>query len=130
MIEMSDEQFAALIDEVTAELPKDHMQAAQNIAVVYAAEPTPEQREKLRLRGDQTLFGLYEGVPLTRRQGITGYPPDKITIFKEPMLAYAQSYAQLRATVKRTVWHEYAHYFGLDHPAIEALEAKPGPGKQ
>lgn len=128
MVDISDEQFADLIAEVMDELPKDHMDAVRNVAIVYADEPTPDQREKLRLRHDQSLFGLYEGVPLTRRQGLTGFPPDKITIFKNPMLHYTQNYIQLRAQVKRTLWHEIAHYFGLDHPAIHALERKPGPG--
>jgi predicted Zn-dependent protease with MMP-like domain len=124
MLEMSDEQFGALIAEVMEELPREHMDAVKNVAIVYADEPTPDQREQLQLRDHQSLFGLYEGVPLAKRQGVTGYPPDKITIFKNPVLAYAQSYEDLRAQVKHTVWHEIAHYFGLDHPAIYDLENK------
>lgn len=124
MFTITDEQFASLIAEVMDELPREHMEAVRNVAIVYADEPTDEQREQLLLRDDQSLFGLYEGVPLARRQGITTYPPDKITIFKQPILAYARSYAELRAQVKHTVWHEIAHYFGLDHPAISKLENK------
>jgi predicted Zn-dependent protease with MMP-like domain len=124
MLDISDEQFSALIAEVMDELPREHMDAVKNVAIVYADEPTPDQREILRLRNDQSLFGLYEGVPLARRQGVTSYPPDKITIFKLPILEYVSSYAELRAQVKHTVWHEIAHYFGLDHPAIHALENK------
>lgn len=126
MLEMTDEQFAALIAEVMEELPREHMDAVKNVAIVYADEPTDEQREQLRLRDDQSLFGLYEGVPLARRQGVTSYPPDKITIFKNPILEYVHSYRELRAQVKHTVWHEIAHYFGLDHPAIHKLEDKRG----
>lgn len=125
MLEISDEQFSALISEVMAELPRDHMAAVKNVAIVYADEPTPAQREQLRLRNDQSLFGLYEGVPLVKRNGMTNFGPDKITIFKQPMLAHANTFAQLRAQVKHTLWHEIAHYFGLDHPAIHALEQKP-----
>jgi predicted Zn-dependent protease with MMP-like domain len=125
MLEISDEAFSALITEVMDELPKQHMQALQNVAIVYADEPTPEQRVQLQLRNDQSLFGLYEGVPLPRRQGRTGmYGPDKITIFKNPMLAHSHSYAELRAHTKHTVWHEVAHYFGLDHDQIHRLEQK------
>jgi predicted Zn-dependent protease with MMP-like domain len=127
MIEISDEAFAALIAEVMDELPREHMDAVQNVAIVYADEPTPEQREKLNLRDHESLFGLYEGVPLAKRQGMTTYGPDKITIFKHPILEYTDSYAELRAQVKHTLWHEIAHYFGLDHPAIYNLERK---GKQ
>ncbi len=122
MLEISDEQFSTLIAEVMDELPRTHMDAVKNVAIVYADEPTAEQREQLKLRGDQSLFGLYEGVPLSRRGGMTHFPPDKITIFKNPSLAYAGTYEDLRAQVKHTVWHEIAHYFGLDHPAIHEIE--------
>ena len=124
MLEISDEQFSTLIAKVMEELPRQHMDAVKNVAIVYADEPTPEQREQLKLRDHQSLFGLYEGVPLAKRQGVTSFSPDKITIFKNPILAYAQSYAELKAHVKHTVWHEIAHYFGLDHPAIYDLENK------
>lgn len=127
MLEISDEQFSAVIAEVMDELPRTHMDAVKNVAIVYADEPTEEQREKLELRNDQTLFGLYEGVPLTKRQGVTGFPPDKITIFKNPILSFVSTPQELRAQVKHTVWHEVAHYFGLDHPAIHALENKHRP---
>ena len=122
MLEVSDEQFAALIADSMDELPKEHMEAVKNVAIVYADEPTPEQRVKLELRDDQSLFGLYEGVPLARRQGMTSYQPDKITIFKLPMLHFVSDMDQLKAQVKHTLWHEIAHYFGLDHPAIHDLE--------
>jgi len=124
MIEISDEQFSAIIAEVMDELPREHMDAVKNVAIVYADEPTPEQREKLRLRNDQSLFGLYEGVPLAKRQGMTGFGPDKITIFKHPMLEYTGTYEELRKQVKHTLWHEIAHYFGLDHPAIHDIERR------
>lgn len=124
MLEISDEQFSALIAEVMDELPAEHMQAVKNVAIVYADEPTPDQRLQLELRDDQSLFGLYEGVPLPRRGGMTHFGPDKITIFKQPMLQYVSSYAELRAQVKHTVWHELAHYFGLDHDQIHKLERK------
>lgn len=124
MLELDDEQFAAMIAEVMDELPEEHMKAVQNVAIVYADEPTPAQREQLRLRDDQDLLGLYEGVPLAKRGGMTHFPPDKITIFKDPALMRAISHADLRAQVKHTLWHEIAHYFGLDHDQIHALEHK------
>lgn len=123
MLEITDDQFSALIAEVMDELPPTHMGAVKNVAIVYADEPTAEQRAQLALRHDQSLFGLYEGVPLTKRQGNTGFPPDKITIFKYPILQFVSSYPELRAQVKHTLWHEFAHYFGLDHPAIHELES-------
>jgi predicted Zn-dependent protease with MMP-like domain len=73
----------------------------------------------------QTLYGLYEGVPLPQRQGMTHYGPDKITIFKGPMQEDAESLDDLREMVRHTLWHEVAHYFGLNHDQIHELENRP-----
>jgi len=122
MFIVSDEQFASVIADAVASLPKDHRDAIQNVAVVYADEPTEEQRVQLELRNDQTLFGLYEGVPLAQRNGVTSYGPDKITIFKRPIEYVSDSLASLQEQVHHTVWHEVAHYFGLNHQQIHDLE--------
>ena len=121
-MQVSDDQFAALIAEAFERLPKTHRKAIKNVAILYADEPTPLQREQLRLRDDQTLFGLYEGTPLPRRHGRTLYMPDKITLFKLPMLAAVATAAELREQIYHTLWHEVAHYFGLDHKMIRDRE--------
>lgn len=121
---MDDQEFEALIAEVMDEMPPEHMDAVRNVAIVYQDEPTQAQREELKLLCNEVLFGLYEGVPLTRRNGQTGFGPDKITIFKAPALMYATSRGDLRAAVKHTLWHEIAHYFGLNHEQIHKLERK------
>lgn len=122
MIHVTDEQFADFIDEAIESLPKVHRNSIDNVAIVYADEPTPEQREAQGLNEYQTLFGLYEGVPLAQRNGSTSFGPDKITIFKLPMEAQSETLADLKEHVRHTVWHEVAHYFGLDHDQIHALE--------
>ncbi len=126
MFEISDEQFDAIISQAIDDLletHKTHMEVLKNLAIVYADEPTEQQREELALMHNETLFGLYEGVPLARRQGaINSYPPDKITIFKNPILHYVRSVEELKREVHHTLWHEVAHYFGLDHDQIHALE--------
>jgi predicted Zn-dependent protease with MMP-like domain len=126
MFTVSDDEFADLIDQAFGHLPKAHRKAIKNVAIVYADEPTPEQREQLRLACNQTLYGLYEGTPLSRRQGMNNqYPPDKITIFKHPMEQDVDNLEDLRRQVHHTLWHEVAHYFGLDHGAIHQLETPP-----
>ncbi|HSX33803.1 MAG TPA: metallopeptidase family protein [Candidatus Saccharimonadales bacterium] len=122
MVEISDEQFAELIDQAIAHLPKDHQKSIQNVAFLYEDEPTADQREALKLQCNQTLYGLYQGVPLTKRQGVTSYRPDRITIFKGPITRAAQNVAELKEMIRHTVWHEVAHYFGLDHDQIHHLE--------
>lgn len=122
MVTVTDEQFEDLAEEALGELPKIHMTAVKNVAIVYAEEPTADQREKLHLQHYQTLFGLYEGVPLSRRQGVTNYPPDKITLFKLPLCQSVDTIPMLKEQIKHTLWHELAHYFGLDHDRIQELE--------
>lgn len=122
MIEVTDEQFQELIDQALGELPGEHVRRIENVAILYEDVPTPEQREQLALRHDQTLLGLYEGVPLPQRQGMTRLFPDKITLFKGPMVQQAANLADLKEDIKHTLWHEIAHYYGLDHDRIHELE--------
>ena len=122
MLDVSDELFDQMISKAMDSLPKTHMGAIKNVAIVYEDEPSERQRQELKLLCHQTLFGLYEGVPLARRQGGTHFPPDKITIFKRPMLEYVDSLEELQAQIRHTLWHEVAHYFGLDHAQIHKLE--------
>lgn len=122
MVNVSDEEFQRLIDEALGELPGEHVKNIKNIAILYEDEPTPAQREQLKLRQDQTLLGLYEGTPLPQRQGLTRLLPDKITLFKLPLTRQADTLAGLKEQIKHTLWHEIAHYYGLDHERIHELE--------
>lgn len=124
MLKVSDEQFQNLINQALSELPKRHTDGLKNVAILYEDDPTPEQRDRLKLACNETLFGLYEGVPLAERQGETRIFPDKITLFKNPLLSSAHDLPSLKAQIKHTLWHEIAHYYGLDHPRIHELEDK------
>ena len=122
MIEITDERFQELINNAFERLPQPHRDQVRNVAILYEDEPTPEQRVKLELRNDQTLLGLYEGVPLSKRQGNDPLFPDKITLFKLPLLHGANTEDELQQEIYHTLWHEVAHYYGLDHDQIYALE--------
>lgn len=124
MLNISDDDFTKLIGQALDELPQDYVQRMlKDVAVTWDEEPTPEQRTQLKLHCNQTLFGLYEGLPLTNRySGANKIVPDKITIFKNPIVAYSKTERDLVNQVKNTVWHEMAHYFGLDHKRIHELE--------
>lgn len=124
-IEIDDDTFSKMIDRAMDELPQKYIENLDNVAITYEDEPTPEQRTKLKLRCHQTLFGLYEGIPRTKR-GI-GYNlviPDRITIFKNPIIDMSDSEEAVFKQVKHTLWHEIAHHFGLDHDRIHELERK------
>lgn len=123
MLEITDEQFAAMIGRAMDELPEKYITGLKNVLVTYEDDPSPEQREKLKLSCHQTLFGLYEGIPLTQRNNNYSFVlPDKITIFKNPIQQTSTNESELKAQVKHTLWHEIAHYYGLDHDRIHAIE--------
>jgi predicted Zn-dependent protease with MMP-like domain len=122
MFTVSDADFQILINEALEELPGEHARSIKNIAILYEDVPTIEQREKLRLYPNQTLLGLYEGTPLSQRQGLTRLLPDKVTLFKQPLQYGANSRSELKEEIKHTLWHEIAHYYGLDHDQISNLE--------
>ncbi len=115
-----EEYLAAAIDAV----PPPYGEHLQNVAFILEDYPSPEQRRRLNLYPNETLFGLYEGVPLPARNGTLKLLPDKITIFKYPLLAASQNEQQLKDNIGHTVWHEVAHYYGLDHKRIHELDQK------
>jgi predicted Zn-dependent protease with MMP-like domain len=122
MIRVSDEEFQQLINRALESLPGEHVENIKNVAILYEDLPTPEQRQKTNLRDNQTLLGLYEGVPLSRRQGMTRVLPDKITLFKLPLESQANTEDGLQEQIRHTLWHEIGHYYGLDHARIHELE--------
>ena len=117
--------FERIVSWAINNLPKNYTEHLDNVAITVDDYPSNEQRRKQKLRVDQTLFGLYEGIPKTQRN--SGYSlvlPDKITIFKKPLEAWSNSLDELISRVKNTVWHEIAHHYGLDHKRIHELESR------
>ena len=121
---MDDKKFDDIVSQAIENIPEPYKSRIDNIAFIIENEPSLQQRTQLALRDDQTLFGLYEGVPLPGRGGGTKLLPDKITIFKGPILAASPTEEAIREQVNQTIWHEVAHYFGLDHKRIHELENK------
>ncbi|HEX5394744.1 MAG TPA: metallopeptidase family protein [Candidatus Saccharimonadales bacterium] len=121
---MDDKQFDKIVSQAIDAIPPLYQKHLQNVAFITEDDPSPEQLYKLRLFRGELLFGLYEGVPLPQRQGTTKLLPDKITIFKNPALMVSRSLDELREHIRHTVWHEVAHYYGLDHDRIHQLENK------
>lgn len=124
MLQISNEEFEELVSAAIDAIPPLYQKHLQNVAFIIEEDPTYEQRIKLNLFPNETLFGLYEGMPLPGRNGTVKLLPDKITIFKNPALAAASSREELREHLRHTVWHEVAHYYGLDHKRIHELEQR------
>jgi Uncharacterized protein conserved in bacteria len=123
MLVISDEEFDRLVTKAMDELPQEYIKGLDNVAILYADEPDEYQREKARLDHRHMLLGLYEGIPLPQRgAGYTFVLPDKITLFKHPLLAISTSPEDFFEQVKRTLWHEIAHYYGLSHGDMHRLQ--------
>lgn len=122
MYQVSDQIFQELIDKAIDSLPRTHTKAVENVAILFDDLPSEEQRINSNLNPFQTLLGLYEGVPLSQRQGASKIMPDKITLFKIPLENISNDEKNLYSNIRHTIWHEMAHYFGLNHKQISELE--------
>ena len=105
-------RFEEIVDEGIQSIPKEFLDKLDNVVITIEDEPTFYQIQKLDLKHGFSLFGLYEGVALNRRGNYNAVLPDKITIFKNPILTASRNEDDLREIVKNTVWHEIAHHFG------------------
>lgn len=122
MTTVSDYDFKQLVSGAIDIIPEPYQEHLQNVAFIVEDQPTIAQRKKLKLSKGDLLFGLYEGTPLPDRSGQIKLLPDKITIFKNDIELASKDIDDLRDRVENTVWHEVAHYYGLDHLQIERLE--------
>jgi predicted Zn-dependent protease with MMP-like domain len=124
---MDRESFQRLVASAVEELPEEFLFRLENIDIVVEDYPTPTQLHQLGLRGEETLLGLYEGVPQTRRGGHYGLvPPDKITIFQRPIEARCRYGGSISAEIQRVVKHEIAHHFGISDARLKQIEKEQG----
>lgn len=120
---MDREQFRELVVEAISGLPEEFRDKLTNVDVVVADLPSPSQLAGARLGRHQTLLGLYQGVPLTKRGRQYGLvAPDKITIFQKPIEAKCRYEAEITAEIGRVVRHEIAHHFGIGEGRLRELE--------
>ena len=111
--------FEKYVVDAIDNIPDMYQDKMNNVAITVEDQPSMQQRNKLGLRHCDALYGLYEGVPLNKRNGATlTIQPDKITIFKFPMVHIFNTESSLKKQIYETLWHEVAHYFGLNHSQI------------
>ena len=97
----------------------------QNVAIVVEPEPSARHLTAGRVPPGHTLLGLYEGRPLTVRSVSDSFAlPDRITLFQGPIERMARNEDDLVRIVEDTIWHEIAHYFGMDERRVRAAERR------
>ena len=119
---MERNHFEQLVADALHSLPQEFRERLENIEVVVEDKPTPEKLTEVGLGPGDTLYGLYEGVPLTRRTTSYGLVlPDKISIYQRPIESSCYSDEEIKRKVRRVVQHEIAHYFGFDDEQLDEM---------
>ena len=117
-------QFKRLVREALETIPEPFRSQIRNLDITVARRPTALELKEAGVRPGSTLFGLYHGIPLTRRGAHYGNVlPDKITLYMDPLMAACKDDAQLKQQVRRTVVHEIAHHFGIDDDRLHEIGA-------
>jgi predicted Zn-dependent protease with MMP-like domain len=122
---MQPADFDKILEQAYRRIPARFRKRMENIAIIVEAEPSLRQLRSARVTRGDTLLGLYEGRPLIYRSVSEPFAmPDRITIFQGPIERMARNIADLERIVTDTLWHEIAHYFGLDERQVRAAERR------
>ena len=120
---MKRRQFEALVEKALRKLPKRFKEKISNIAVVVEDWADDETLADVGIEPPDTLYGLYRGVELGRRDSSYGNVlPDVITIYQGPIEEDAEDEEEMAEIVRETVVHELGHYFGLDDDTMHRIE--------
>lgn len=119
---MDTERFEELVIRAVEGLPDELQERLENVDIVVADRPTPDQLAYVDNKKGSMLLGLYEGVPLTERSSFYGMvAPDKITIFQEAITEACRSETEMVSEIRRVVLHEIAHHFGISDARLKEL---------
>ncbi len=120
---MTREQFEALVESALRKLPRPFREKMANIAVVVEDWADEETLREMEIEPPDTLYGLYRGIDLTRRDSAYGNVlPDTIHIYQGPIEEDCDDAEDMAELVRDVVIHEIGHYFGLDDETMEDIE--------
>jgi predicted Zn-dependent protease with MMP-like domain len=118
-------EFERSVADALSSIPRRFRNAMANIAIVVEDEPPRSLLREMDIEPPDTLFGLYQGIPLPERSWAHGNVlPDRILLFQGPHEREALDDDDLVASIAETLIHEIGHYFGLSEDEIEAIEEK------
>jgi predicted Zn-dependent protease with MMP-like domain len=118
-------RFERLVADALAGIPRRFRDAMANLVIVVEDEPGRDLLREMEIEPPDTLFGLYQGTPLTERRWDYGNAlPDRIQLFQGPHEREAEDEDDLVVSIGETLIHEIGHYFGLSEEQIEEIEEK------
>jgi len=120
------EQFRRLVNEAVMLIPRRFRREMKNLALVVEDEPSAGLLAEMEIEPPDSLYGLYQGVPLPERTWTYGNTlPDRITLFQRPIEEECEGDEdEVRAVIGETLIHEVGHYFGLSEEEIEEIEER------
>jgi predicted Zn-dependent protease with MMP-like domain len=117
--------FEKLVAEAVMLIPRRFRREMKNLALVVEDEPSPDLLAEMEIEPPDSLYGLYQGTPVTERGWDYGNRlPDRITIYQRPIEEDCDDEDDMRAVIGETLIHEVGHYFGLSEEEIEEIEEK------
>lgn len=132
---MDPKLFERLVIDAWNQMPERFKERVHNVALLIEEEPSEQLRKEQNLGERDTLLGYYHGIPATKRGALYGVGvtlPDTITLFRLPLIAEAHELLingrakteedALRLSIQETLWHEVAHYFGLEEHSVHQRE--------
>ena len=121
-------EFEKLVASGYERLPEWVRNKIKNVALLVEEEPSKEDRNTEGLSEEETLLGLYKGIPLAARgefYGVGMTMPDTITLYRLPILEAAEEDGKsVEDVVAETIWHEFAHHFGMNEDEVRKREAE------
>ena len=122
---MTRSEFNRLVEEALTDIPPRFRSELKNIAIVVEDEPAPELLAEMEIDPPDSLYGLYQGTPLTERTwGYGNTLPDRISLYQRPIEEDSEDAEDVIVCIAETLIHEIGHYFGLSEEEIEEIEEK------
>lgn len=121
---ISKEKFEELVGKAIDNLPEKFAEKMHNVAIIVADFPTDEQLGKAGKKEKYSLLGLYEGFIQSRKINFGAVLPDRITIFRVPIMQSCGTEEECKKRVEDVVKHEIAHHFGSDEKGARKAEKK------
>ena len=121
-MKLTREQFEQAVERAISRLPAEIRARMENLAVIVENRPSADLLAEMGFKPDETLFGLYTGIPLPQRSA-TEPPlyPDEILIFRTPLERFCRTTEELEEEIEITVAHEVAHFLGIGEKRLAEL---------